>query len=221
MRKQIFILVGILLMLNLVMGASYIFKQNEDINFRFRCLDVDNNYCLSATQLNINVEYPNGSNALDNQSLTHNPTYYNVTLPSDALGNYAAIILSPTSNGTISEFTYDITTTGAKVSLSNTVIVLAFLILAIICLVLGFSFNTDYWLLKTFFYFCSVLAGILAINSGRIVASESVGLSKMSDMGLLIGIVLFSIFFIFMFVYAFIEILKALKNKRELRWNYD
>lgn len=226
MRKQIALLslVSLVILLSLVMVSaepSYIFKKGEDVNYRFRCFDVNNNYCSAATILTISIENPvDGSNAVDNLSMTYNPTHFNVSLPTTTLGDYEAIIVSPTTNGTISEFTYKVTYTGEQVSLSNAVVVLAFLILAIICLVLGFTFKTDYWLLKTFFFFCSVLSGILAINSGRIIASESMGLSRMSDMGLLIGIVIFAIFFIFMFVFAFIEIMKIMKNRKELRWDY-
>lgn len=135
MKKQILIMLGVLLTINLVMAGSYMFAQNEEVNFRFRCIDQNNSYCNSGTSLVISVEYPNGSNALDNQTMTHNPTFYNVSLPSDTLGNYAAIILSPTTNGTVSEFTYDITPTGYSLDTSKSIITfLAVLVLIIIAL---------------------------------------------------------------------------------------
>jgi hypothetical protein len=127
MKKQIFILIAILLTINLVMGASYTFKHNEDVNFRFRCLDENNSYCSSGTSLIISVEYPNGSNALNNKSMTHNPSFYNITLPTDSIGNYACIIISPNTNGTISEFTYDVTGTGERRDITKGILYISFL----------------------------------------------------------------------------------------------
>ena len=122
MKKQIFVMVFVMVILSSAMvssASSFTFKLDEEVNFRFRCLDVDNNYCTSSTQLTISVEYPDGTNALDNQSMTHNPTYYNVTLPTNTLGIYSSIIISPTSNGTISEFSYEVTPTGKQINTNN------------------------------------------------------------------------------------------------------
>lgn len=111
-EKIIYVFLAIFVGIALVGAASYTFKQNEDVNFRFRCFDLNNSYCSSATSLIISIEYPTGSNALDNVSMTWNPTYYNVSLPTSLLGIYSAMILSPTTNGTVSEFTYEVTGSG-------------------------------------------------------------------------------------------------------------
>ena len=106
-------------------------------------------------------------------------------------------------------------------SLSNSIMVVVFLILAIVLFALGWSFSKEHWILRTFFNFCSVGLGILAVNSAKIVASESEDLGRMGTVGLTVMIILFSIFFIYIFVYAFIEIIKALREKRGVRWNYE
>tara|TARA_Y100001951_G_C11223209_1_gene230057 strand:+ start:142 stop:882 length:741 start_codon:yes stop_codon:yes gene_type:complete len=137
MRKQIFIFVAILLSLSLVMGASYTFKHNEDVNFRFRCLDANNSYCASGTSLIISVEYPNGSNALNNRSMTHNPSFYNISLPTDSIGNYACIIISPNTNGTISEFTYDVTGTGERRDITKGILYISFLAILVFLFVVN------------------------------------------------------------------------------------
>lgn len=112
MKKILFLMVGIVLLSFVIAEASYTFKRNEQVDFRFRCLDEDNNYCPSTTLLVISIENPNGTNLMDNISMTHNPTYYNISLPTNETGRYSAIILSPTVNNSITEFTYIITIEG-------------------------------------------------------------------------------------------------------------
>jgi len=87
-------------------------------------------------------------------------------------------------------------------------------------LVLGFSFNKEHWLLKTFFNFGAVGMGILGVNSAKIVASESLNLGKMGTVGLTFMVIIFSIFFIYLFVYYFIETIKTFKEKGNIRWEY-
>lgn len=145
--KIIYLMIGLILINIILVSAesSYNFKQNELVNYRFRCFsNITNSYCSDATQLMISVEYPNGQNALDNQSMTYNPTYFNVSLPTNMIGDYEAIIVSPTVNGTISEFTYSVTPSGFAGS--NTLI-FYFLILGISfgVIVLGFWVR-DAWI---------------------------------------------------------------------------
>ena len=180
--------------------------------------------CDNCTYVNLTtVQLPNSTILTVQTNMTLSGNTYNYSFTgADRLGFYIYTTCGdPDGVYTCKSVDFEVTTTGEKVSLSNAVMVIAFLVLAIICLVLGYSFVMEYWLMKTFFFFCSVLSGILAINTARIIASESSALSKMGTSGLLIGIVLFGIFFIVMFVFAFIEIIKAFRYKEELRWNYD
>ena len=144
MRKKIYLIISVfvLLSIGLIISQSFTFKFNENVNFRFRCLiENDTNYCPSTTILTISVEYPNGSSALDNQSLTHNPTFYNVTLKTDALGIYPAIISSPTDNGTVTEFQYEVTSSGSLLSTGKGIIyVITFFGLLFLFSILIFSF---------------------------------------------------------------------------------
>jgi len=201
-----------------------VFQIDREIELKQTCT-INGTFC---DLCNISsVDYPNGSIVVSDISMTkRNAGDFNYTLIGasvSTLGKYRVSGFCDYGSDVRKTWVYyfDVTYTGEKVSLSNGIIVIAFLILAIICLVLGYNFQMDYWLMKTFFYFCSVLAGILAINSAKIIASESLGLSRMGNMGLLIGVILFSVFFIVMFVFTFIEIIKALRHKKNLRWEMD
>ncbi|RKX66174.1 MAG: hypothetical protein DRP42_03720, partial [Tenericutes bacterium] len=118
-------------------------------------------------------------------------------------------------------YDFEITYTGQKVSLSNSMIIFALLGLAAIFLTISFFFKEDYWMLKAFFQFMSVLSGLIAVNSARIIASESNSLGRMGEMGILLMVVVLGIFFLWIFVYAFQEIVKIFKRKGDLRWDYS
>lgn len=112
MGNRLIIPVIILFCMSFVLSTTT-FQLNEEVNYRFRCYDDTGSYCSPTTVLLISVEYPNGTNALDNISMTYQGTYFNVTLPTDAVGeNYQVLINSPTSNNTITEFPYTVTPTG-------------------------------------------------------------------------------------------------------------
>jgi|TARA_Y100000034_G_scaffold105834_1_gene133483 lysylphosphatidylglycerol synthetase-like protein (DUF2156 family) len=223
--KKLLLIFGVLFMLSLVSAAAPslgVFKVNQDIELRQTCT-INGTFC---DLCNISsVDYPNGSRIISDVVLTKRAGDFNYTLNSTYvtdLGVYKNNGYCKYGSDVIKNWVYyfEVTNTGEKVSGTNTILVAAFLILTIVCLVLGFTFKTDYWLFKAFFYFCALLLSILSINSARIIASESASLSTMTTSGLLIGIVLFAVFMIIIFVYAFIDVIRTLKNKRELRWDY-
>jgi len=117
-----------------------------------------------------------------------------------------------------------VTPTGEILTVADTFsafsLILSLLVLVIICLVVGNTFQTQYWLYRSFFYFCGILLSIVAINSAKVMARESLQLGVMANMGLLISIVIFGLFMLFIFVNAFKEIIKVLKDKKEMRWSY-
>ena len=112
MNKLYMVLIVPMFMLYLVSAESFVFQQNVEVNYRFRCLDTNTNYCNSATICVINIEDPRGINVYDNSSMTWNETFFNHTLPTVQIGEYSSIIKCNGVNGTISEFQYKVTPTG-------------------------------------------------------------------------------------------------------------
>ena len=74
--------------------------------------------------------------------------------------------------------------------------------LAAIFLTISFFFKEDYWMLKSFFQFLAVLAGLISVNSARIIASESNALGKMGEMGLLLMVVVLAFFFLWILPFS-------------------
>jgi hypothetical protein len=99
-------------------------------------------------------------------------------------------------------------------------IIISLLGLAAIFLTISFFFKEDYWILKMFFQFLAVGSGLISVNSARIIASESNALGKMGEVGLTLMIVVLMLFFLWIFIKAFIEIISLFKKKKSLRWEY-
>jgi len=140
------------------------------------------------------------------------------------IGSYAWTLYCLDSDAEWGGYTsgyFIITPTGQILESVNAIIVYALMSLAFIFLALSYFFKDDYWILKSFFQFMSVLAGLIAVNSARIIASESDTLGTMGTAGLLLLIVSVGLFFLWIFVRAFKEIIKIFKEKGDLRWSYD
>lgn len=182
--------------------------------------------CSTCTYENISaIEYPNGSVIIfsPDESMTQNGIYWNYThcFP-ELIGDYW-IYGHDDEDGSDEEWEYGLSLSynGESVNLSNTILPFGFLILCFFFLVLGFSFAKEHWLLRTFFNFIGVGMGLLAINSGKIIANQSASLGTMGTVGITIMIVVLAIFFLYIFVYTFIEIISVFKKKKGVRWNYD
>jgi len=181
--------------------------------------------CSSSSYSNITkISYPNSSLAIntDTAMIKVGDTYSYSFNDTEPLGRY--LVYGHCDEGgtdTVWVYDFEVTYTGQKVSLSNAIIIFALMGLAAIFLTISFFFKDDYWILKSFFQFMSVLSGLIAVNSARIIASESNALGKMGEAGILLMVVVLALFFLWIFVYAFKEIIKVFKAKGDLRWNYD
>lgn len=109
-------IIALILCTSMVLADHQVFKQNEEVNYRFICRNENQtDFCNSSIIITMSLNYPNGTQIFDNTSLTHNPTYYNITLPTDAIGYpYQAIIMTPSASNSTVEFTYEVTPTGDK-----------------------------------------------------------------------------------------------------------
>jgi len=180
--------------------------------------------CDSSTYSNITkIAFPNSSLALDVETVMvkNGNTYSYIFSDTTELGRYL-VYGHCDEKGVDKVWAYDFETTytGQKVSLSNSMIIFALLGLAAIFLTISFFFKGEYWMLKSFFQFMAVLAGLISVNSARIIASESNSLGTMGEAGIMMMIVVMLLFFLWIFIYAFLEIIKIFKKKRSLRWDY-
>lgn len=218
---NIFIIVISLVMIGLVSASNPsmgTFKINSCFEIPQSCF-INGSIC---DYCNISsVAYPNGSLALTNAEMEQREADFNYTYcDSDALGRYDVRGYCSYGSTIKKPFVayFDITTTGAKVSLSNIILVIVFLVLSTLCFFLGYSFDVSKWIIKSSLNLFSLLFGLLAINSARIIASESLDLGTMGNAGMLIAISLISFFFLYVFIYWTIETFRSIKEKQGVRW---
>lgn len=186
---------------------------------------VNGSAASSSASCNISIDYPDGNYLKENVSMTNrNNGEFNITLSAveiNQLGFYEWRAFCCDGVNCAAGFDeFEVTTTGEKVSLSNIIIVIVFLVMAIFFLYLGSIFEKDKWMVKTAFYLFAILMGVLAVNSGRIIASESAGLTTMATSGFVLVIAVLSFMFLYIFINALVQVFKQLKHKKEIRWNY-
>jgi len=125
--------------------------------------------CDSSSYSNISkITYPNSSLALNTETamtVDGGDTYSYIFSNTELLGRYL-VYGHCDEGGVVTNWVYDfeVTYTGQKVSLSNSMIIFALLGLAAIFLVISFFFKEDYWMLKSLFQFLAVLAGLVSMN---------------------------------------------------------
>jgi len=219
MAKGVLTLFLIIMLAGSVLGAQTLgtFESGEDITLIQSCSTSTYSYITK-------VSFPNSSLAIDTDTLmTKNGDTYSYVFSNTApLGRYLVYgHCDEDGTDTIWVYDFDVTYTGQKVSLSNSMIIFALMGLAAIFLTISFFFKEDYWILKSFFQFMAVLSGLIAVNSARIIASESNALGKMGEAGIMLMIVVLGLFFLWIFIYAFKEVIKIFKDKGDLRWNYE
>lgn len=219
MEKRVLTLLLMIAMTGIVLGAQTLgtFESGTDITLIQSC---DSSSYSNITK----ISYPNSTLAIDTETamIPNGNTYSYVFSNTEPLGRY--LVYGHCDEGgtdTIWVYDFETTYTGQKVSLSNSMIIFALMGLAAIFLTISYFFKAEYWMLKSFFQFMAVLAGLIAVNSARIIASESNSLGKMGEMGILLMIIVLGIFFIWIFVYSFQEIIKIFKRKGDLRWDYS
>lgn len=116
--------------------------------------------------------------------------------------------------------TFTVSESGTKLGLPHAIIVIVFIFLGGLCFFIGNQYKEDKYILKSFFYLCALLFGVLSVNSARIIASESSDLFRMSFVGLAFIISIVSVMFLYTFIYWTIQTFKQVKNKKEIRWQY-
>ena len=219
MKKVLLALLMLIVITSSVLGQQTLgtFESGNDVTLIQSC---DASSYSNITK----ITYPNSTLAVDSElaMVANGNTYSYIFSDTDDLGDYLVYgHCDEKGTDTVWVYDFEITSTGQKVSLSNSIIVFALLGLAAIFLVISFFFKEDYWILKSFFQFLSVGAGLIAVNSARIISSESNSLGAMGNVGIIIMIVVMLLFFLWIFVYAFIEVIKTFKEKRSLRWDYS
>jgi len=210
MNKFLLLIVSVFL-ISLVSADLGTYSLNECVNIKT---------ILNSSSVNIStLSYPNSTIIITDKEMSKNGLTFNYTFcNTSTFGTYVYDYYDNKGNVYVNSF--EITKNGEKVSLSNSILVIAFLIVGILLFVYGYTIDKEKYLLKTGIFLFSLLMGLLAVNSAGIIASESVNLSLMSTSGLILIISVISIIFLYVFITWTIQTFKQVKDRRELQWKY-
>lgn len=137
MRKIFFILMLVLLSCLVIAESDLYYKKGEKVDIKLPCIN-NGSMCSGSATCNITVNYPNGTNLINNQLMTNAGAYHNYTLTSSTvLGEYYSIVYCNDSSVMgYSTFPFTINNSGNKEN-DNQIIAVYIVLL---CLVIGYLF---------------------------------------------------------------------------------
>jgi hypothetical protein len=189
------------------------FTQNEQIDLY--------QFCDDCSYVNFtSMQYPNGTRENFNLYTTKTNQNFNYSfLNSSLIGCYSYTVCGD-KGGTYTCEMIDlmITSNGESFGSTQGLMILGQLGIVALFLAIGFGFSREKWKLRTFFFMGSLLMGVVALNSIRIISGASESLTSMGNIGLLFGIVILMFMFLYLMIYYLIEVFKYFKNRKTMRW---
>jgi hypothetical protein len=118
------------------------YQQGKAVDLNIPCYS-DSNYCPGIAICRITVSYPNGTILINNQPMAFNPSFFSFSFNSNqtkSIGFYhSSMVCSVGPDNGAKDFSFEITTTGARNELAIEIIAFALIIVAIIIFDIGLS----------------------------------------------------------------------------------
>lgn len=183
-----------------------------------RCLNANNSLCADSVNCSITIINDTEDFLYTNQTMTILANAFR-GLDAGYAPNYTAkwSAVVDCANGGIEEFIIAI---GETATDWETAFMIGLIGLIVLFVFAGYSiFDKEYWLIKSLFYFLAFGMLLVLINCAKIFAVGSDS-DKIITVGYTIAIVSLSVMFLYLFVFFFIEMVKALKEKKGVRWRF-
>lgn len=141
------------------------YKKGDIIDIKLPCI-LNNSYCTNASQCNATIMYPNNTIFYDNQIMTYNKAYHNLTLSrSDIIGEYfSTVVCYDTGNKGSTTFSFLINSSGEKDRENQLLVVYIILItMVIIYIYSSFALGEEHIIPKMvlfFMGFINLIAGL-------------------------------------------------------------
>lgn len=213
----------ILILILIISSASaqdQYFKNGDVGQIIFLCQNNDSP-CLASINCNITIYYPDNTLFINNQ-----PTYrggtdgryiYNLSASQTSInGIYTAIsVCYNSSTQSSGSFNYKITSTGDDVnSLSQITIIIILLVLAIIFMVVGITFNNEKWIIKSGLFGASLFVMITAVGMGGGLVTNN-HTSKLMTNIFIITISTLVLFMLYLIINYFTQSVRQIKNSKK------
>ena len=234
MNKTILLgIVLVLLVLPFVSGneASYHFEKDTTTDLKVPCVTETNTYCADSTTCTITVNYPNGSNLINNASMNFTDSYFNFTLNSSAINTnglyFAAVNCIGESDNGFTTFYFRVTETGKEVTDDGTFsgimigVVLLGITLLFSWLSVAYKENRPWQIFFFLFFFFMIVVDFRfvsiiteSINSVSFDSTLQSNLVGNLDMLYRIFLPIFVVILILSLVYVFFTVIKSFNPRK-------
>lgn len=188
------------------------FTVNQEINL--------SQVCASCTYVTLEkIKFPDSSEVFINTNMIkEGATYYYTFSDTTQFGEYIVTTCGDLNSVyTCTNYNFFVTSNGQVYSSSQSLALLPMLGLAALLFAIGYTFSREKWKMKSFFYLSAVLVLVLTINSTLIMFSTSPSLQSMGQIALILGIVVFIIYLLYIFIHYLIELFTKLRESKKRR----
>lgn len=205
-------------------------QQNQDLIFNLHPHNSTDGQLISHGDISyclVHMYEPNNRTHLVQANMTPNineQDYELLVLGGNfsSLGQYAVYMYCQGNStgdlrGGYFEFGFDVNKNGINPNQYENIFIFGLIGIIALFIVLGFAFK-EKWKVKSFFFMMASLVGVILLNSLRLILSSSEDLNKMMEISLWIGIIVLLFIFMYLFVYALIEVFHYFRKRDIKRW---
>ena len=220
MGSRYFVLLIFLYLFLPIISASPVYQKSTDVTLSVPCT-VQGAVCSGAATCTGTVLNPNDVVLYNEETMVQNGAVFELDLNSTdtaQIGEYRlSISCTDGGNSQSKNLLFYITSNGEAFTSSQPLALMPMAILVLILFAIGYTFSKEKWKMKSFFYLAAVLATVVMINSTLIMFSTSTSLQLMGQTALILGIVVFSVYILYVLIYYTIEVFNQVKNAKEAR----
>ena len=165
---------------------DYAFKEGQIVDLKVPCINEDKSYCGSSINCTITVNDPDNINIVNNQDMTHNPSYYNYTINNSLLNKLGVYSTNVNCIEGYTTFLFEVTKSGAfndqKESTKNFAMMIAAGILAFLFFYFAFNIDSEeHFILRSLFIFLGIVTIIFipaVVLNGSVSYSTIIKISQ-------------------------------------------
>lgn len=130
--------------ISLVSATELNYKQGDLIDLKVPCY-INGTYCSASATCEITINYPNGTNFVNNQPMIYNPSFFDYTLiDTQVLGEYPSSMVC-NDGGTYGHSTFSFTIKPTAGLENNTTMFIIMAVVSFVLLLLAFIFKNNFF----------------------------------------------------------------------------
>jgi hypothetical protein len=212
----------VLVALPLTQAQELTFKVNEEIDLKRPCFN-NGTFCSATAVCNITIMYPDGSTVINNQEMTNQVSFHNVTV-NFTLNNQKGThenFMTCCDAGRCGDDTFDYTVTGTgfeQGSFNGKLI--AFAVLPILLIVTSFLFDKKRQSIKVFLIVLAFISIILLMQMAA-TGEDFDNADRLTTVGVIVAIIIVSFIIAYFFITYMIALFKGMRDAKKRKEEFD